>query len=166
MRLFGNCFNFYKLNFHNFLIVIVVFAVFPPAFGAVTLLFIPGLLVITLAAIACSIILGILGARYRDFSYAIRTLMGPVFFLTPILWIPDMLSGNRAMLAELNPFTHFIAIVREPLLGRVPSTLTYVIALGITFILTGLALRLLGKHRPPTEKFITRLAKLQRRFRK
>ena len=133
--------------FHNFLIVIVVLILFPSPLSPIFLLFVPGFLIIMVTATACSVVLGIFGARYRDFSYTIRMLMGPMFFLTPVIWSPDGLTGGRAQFANMNPFAHFLAIIREPLLGRVPTTLSYVVALGFMIFLALMALHMLGKHR-------------------
>jgi ABC-2 type transport system permease protein len=136
------------LNYlHNFIIVIVALVLFPSPASAAMLLYLPGMFIIILAATATNIVLGILGARYRDLSHGVRMLMMPMFFITPILWVPDMLSGSRAWLAQLNPFTHFIAIVREPLLGRVPELLNYAVSLSLTLCFVLLALRLLGNYR-------------------
>lgn len=132
---------------HNFLIVVIVLIIFPPPLTTATLLYFPGVLIVVSGAVAISIVLGILGARYRDFSYGVRMVMAPMFFLTPILWIPDMLSGPRVLLAELNPFAHFLAVVREPLLGREPTFVNYGVTLIVSLSLVLLALRLLGKHR-------------------
>ena len=133
--------------FHNFLVVVLVLVVFPPPLSLQTLLFIPGLLILATTAMSCAIILGILGARYRDFSFSIRTLMGPMFFLTPIVWIPDMLTGTRAQLTELNPFSHFIAIIRDPLLGRDPRLIDYGVTIRLMLLMVYIAVRLLGEHR-------------------
>ncbi len=132
---------------HNFLVVIAVLLIYPPPLSTLMLLFIPGILIVALTAMSCAIILGTLGARYRDFSFTIRMLMGPMFFLTPIVWIPDMLTGTRALVADMNPFAHFIAIVREPLLGRAPDLLNYTMTIGIMVSLVFIALHMLGEHR-------------------
>ncbi|MDX1411133.1 MAG: ABC transporter permease [Nitrospirales bacterium] len=133
--------------FHNFVIVILVLILFPPQLTGSMVLFIPGFLIIVVAAVAVSIILGILGARFRDFSYTVSMVMGPMFFLTPILWMPDMLTGSRLQLSKLNPFTHFLAIIREPLLGREPALLNYAITIGISVMLMFISLHMLGRHR-------------------
>lgn len=136
------------LNFsHNFLVVIIVLSIFPQPLNSSLLLVIPGALIIVITAIACSVVLGVLGARYRDFSYAIGTLMGPMFFLTPIIWSPDAISGSRARLVDANPFAHFIALIREPLLGNQPSLMNYGMSIGSMLLLGIIALHLLGKHR-------------------
>ncbi len=133
--------------FHNFVIVILVLVIFPPPLSIAPLLFIPGFLIIIITAIATSVILGILGARFRDLSYAVSMLMGPMFFMTPILWMPDMLGSGRAQIADINPFTHFLAIIREPLLGRAPDLLNYAATIGISVTLILIALYLLHRHR-------------------
>ena len=47
------------------------------------------------------------------------------FFLTPIVWIyedllnsPNPAIAERARIAELNPFLHFVEIMRRPMLGQ------------------------------------------------
>ena len=133
--------------FHNFVIVIMVLIIFPPQISLSMALFIPGFLIIVVTAVAVSIILGILGARFRDFSYTVSMVMGPMFFLTPILWMPDMVTGSRSQLAELNPFTHFLAIIREPLLGGEPALLNYAVTMGLSVLLLLTSIYMLGRHR-------------------
>ena len=73
-------------------------------------------------------------------------IMGPMFFLTPIIWMPDMLA-KRGQIAEMNPFTHFLAIIREPLLGGEPAFLNYVVTIGLSVMLMFISLYMLGRHR-------------------
>jgi len=46
-----------------------------------------------------------------------------LFFVTPIMWKPELLKDQR--LLDLNPFYHLVEIVRQPLLGAVPSLRDY-----------------------------------------
>jgi lipopolysaccharide transport system permease protein len=49
----------------------------------------------------------------------------PIFFyLTPIIWMPDLMLGVR--LLEFNPFYHMISLVRAPLMGDIPSPQTWI----------------------------------------
>ena len=81
---------------------------------------IPGLLVYLLSSVWVAAILAPLCARYRDFYHAVQTGMRLIFFATPILWMPAS-SGKLALIARLNPISHFVAIVRDPLMyDRVP----------------------------------------------
>lgn len=81
---------------------------------------IPALLVYVVASLWLSAIVAPICARYRDAYHAIQTGVRLLFFVTPILWMPG-LSPQLETIAALNPITHFIEIVRAPLLyGEVP----------------------------------------------
>ena len=55
-------------------------------------------------------------ARYRDIDPLVKSLMPPMLLLTPVLWKPEML-GEYHSYVYLNPFTHFVGIVRNDLIG-------------------------------------------------
>jgi ABC-type polysaccharide/polyol phosphate export permease len=81
---------------------------------------IPGLAAYLVSSLWLAAILAPLCARYRDFYHAVQTGMRLIFFATPILWMPAS-SGKLALIARLNPLSHFVAIVRDPLMyDRVP----------------------------------------------
>jgi ABC-type polysaccharide/polyol phosphate export permease len=67
------------------------------------------------------------------------------FFLTPVLWKPELLPPEAQGYVILNPFALLIAIVRDPLLGR-PLPMPYwgaAVLLAIASLL--LALPFIGK---------------------
>ena len=68
--------------------------------------------------------MGIIGARYRDVPALMVPMVFILFLLTPVMWNPTML-GPRQILAELNPLTHFLEIVRNPMLGTAPDLTSY-----------------------------------------
>ena len=53
------------------------------------------------------------------------------FFITPILFKPEML-GQYHFLVDFNPLTHFIAIVRAPLLGEAPRLASWLAVIAIS----------------------------------
>ena len=63
------------------------------------------------------------------------SLMQMVFFVTPILWNIKLLPEYAQKLMIFNPFTVFLSICREPLLGTIP-TLEYWLA---AFLFTAIA---------------------------
>lgn len=80
-----------------------------------------GFAIILFDAIWVYMLLGVLVSRYRDLAHLIAAVMRMAFFVSPILWEPEVRGGERGMIALYNPFTHFIAIVRDPLLnGQFP----------------------------------------------
>ena len=55
------------------------------------------------------------------------------FLASPVIWQKRLLAGN-IFIAEYNPFTHYLAILREPMLGHVPEMTTVWIVLGMTIV--------------------------------
>ncbi len=130
--------NLYILG-HNIIIFLLVLVIFQLKVSFITFLFIPGFLLLVITSLFVSIILSILGARFRDLSYMISSLMTFMFLLTPVMWNPSILSGRSLYLAYLNPITHYLSIVRDPLLNKIPDSISYLIAAGISFFLFLLA---------------------------
>ena len=131
---------------HNAVIyffVLLYFQIWP---GAVALLAIPGLLIVMLNGALASLSVGLISARFRDIPQLVNSVTQIVFFVTPIMWKPDLLQ-HRAYIAAANPFFHLIEIVRAPLLGSTPSMNNYFMILGITFVNAAIASILFIKFR-------------------
>jgi lipopolysaccharide transport system permease protein len=65
-----------------------------------------------------------LNARFRDVAPLTGMLLQIVPLVSAIAWSPDMLGPYR-YLADYNPFFQVVQLVRQPLLGDVPSLTTY-----------------------------------------
>jgi lipopolysaccharide transport system permease protein len=118
---------------HNFIIyfgVLIYFKIWP---GVISLLAVPGLMLVVLNGTVASLTIGIVSARFRDIPQLIASIVQIVFFITPIFWKPDSLRGH-AYIAEFNPFFHLLEIVRAPLLGNFPSTANYIAVLLLTLL--------------------------------
>jgi ABC-type polysaccharide/polyol phosphate export permease len=109
--------------FHNIVVIIPILIIYHESahVNLNTLLLFPGLLLIYVNAISYGLILGMIGARYRDISQIIRSLIQVIFFVTPVMWRPDALLEKNRYIIELNPFYSFIELIRAPLLGSIPS---------------------------------------------
>ena len=113
----------YKLTFRNVfnlaltgvsVALALIYIQHPLTWGA--LWAIPGVIMIIYTSVWVTLLLGIVTARFRDLQHIVATIMRFAFLMTPVLWVADEL-GNRGRFANINPLTHFIAIVREPLLN-------------------------------------------------
>ncbi|MDE3060402.1 MAG: ABC transporter permease [Pseudomonadota bacterium] len=114
------------------------------------LLMLPGLLIISLASICFVSLWGIACTRYHDLGQLSNNLLQIIFFLTPIMWPPKNLAGDKAhLLVDLNPMYHFVNIIRAPMLGETPSAYSYAFTLSICAILLLLSMRVFQrfKHR-------------------
>jgi ABC-type polysaccharide/polyol phosphate export permease len=135
------------LFFHNLTIYVLVCIYAGIGVSLTTLLVIPGFALFCLNTIWITLLLGALCARFRDIQQLVITLMQIALFLTPIFWSTDQLSGHTAILAELNPIYHLIAVVREPLLGRVPALSHWAFVIGMTVVGWAVTVQMLTRFR-------------------
>lgn len=98
------------------------------------LLAIPGLALVTFAGAGAGMLLAVIGARYRDLQHAMTILASMLFFLTPVIWRASQLPANE-WIYRFNPLYYFVTIVREPLLGQVPSAEVWIIASVLSVVL-------------------------------
>lgn len=122
--------------FHNFLVLIPIYIIFHKniSFNWHTLLIIPGLAIIYLNSISFGMILAMIGARYRDMSQFIKSIIQVIFFITPVMWKPDMLVGKKHLIVDLNPFYSILELIREPLLGKMPDVINILICMILTLV--------------------------------
>lgn len=97
-----------------------------------------GLSLLALFAFFSALLLGLLGARFRDLAPIVGNLMQLLFFLTPVFWMPAAIGPAAAWLSAFNPLAAFIDIIRSPLLGESPLPGSWPIALAVTAA-TGIA---------------------------
>ena len=116
---------------HNAIIYVIVALLFSVQPGWVGFLALPGLVLLGLNGVWVGLLLGLVSARFRDVPQIVASVVQIAFFLTPIIWKPELLP-ERALLLDLNPFFHFVEVVRAPLLGQVPGLTSWLAALGVT----------------------------------
>jgi ABC-type polysaccharide/polyol phosphate export permease len=107
---------------HNLLILPLVFLAVGKNFSWVMLFSILGLLLTIIFLSSIALILGLLCARYRDLPQIVTSILQVFFYLTPIIWAPNLMPGRfSSVLLHSNPFYHLIEIVRAPILGNAPQ---------------------------------------------
>jgi ABC-2 type transport system permease protein len=80
----------------------------------------PALAILLLNGMWMSLFFGLVSARFRDVPLIIGSVVQVLFFVTPVIWRPEMLPG-RAMMLHLNPFYHMVEVARAPMLGHAPG---------------------------------------------
>jgi ABC-type polysaccharide/polyol phosphate export permease len=108
---------------HNFVLLPFVLIIFMKNPGWALVAFLPGLFVLILNLSWVVWLLGMISARYRDFPPVISSVTTIAFYLTPIMWYPSLIGddGLAHLLLGLNPFYHWVQLVRLPLLGEFPT---------------------------------------------
>ena len=136
--------------FHNSVIFVVVAALFAIWPGWIGLLALPGLVLLCLNGIWVGLLLGIVSARFRDVPPIVASLVRILFFVTPIIWMPELMPGRARMLAlvlDFNPLFHLVSLVRAPLLGQAPGLVSWLAGVGITLGGWLLAFEVLRRYR-------------------
>lgn len=110
------------------------------------LMIFPGLLIFLFASYPLTIILSIFCTRFRDMQQIVGSVVQLAFFVTPILWKPELLH-NRAYLANANPLYLFVQIIRGPIYGDIPALSTYATTIAITAVLYVIAIPLFVRFR-------------------
>ena len=106
---------------HNVVVVVAVLAIFQTWPGPEALAALPGLAVWMIDSCALTILLGALCARYRDIPPIVANVVQMAFFVTPVIWKPEVVSAGRQWMLTLNPFYGLLQLVRAPVLGVLPS---------------------------------------------
>jgi ABC-type polysaccharide/polyol phosphate export permease len=115
---------------HTSLVIVVVFVIFgvAPTTNMLWILISLPLVLINLAWI--SLFVGVVSARFRDVPIIVQSIFTLLFWATPIIYSPEQL-GNKRFIADANPMTHLIDVVRQPLLGNAPSDLDWIIVIAM-----------------------------------
>jgi lipopolysaccharide transport system permease protein len=116
---------------HNIIVYVGVMMIFDIGVSLKTLLVIPGLVLVIVNGAWSVLLVGMICARFRDVPQIMASLIQVVFFVSPIIWRPELL-GEHVWMAHLNPFFAFIDVLREPLLNHTPAPISWMVALGVT----------------------------------
>jgi ABC-2 type transport system permease protein len=139
---------------HNMLVYVAMLVIFPQDLHWTVLLAVPAFVLLAVNGTWVSLLLGMASARFRDLNPIVGSVVQLAFFLTPIVWIyEDFLNSDnpaiaeRARLAELNPFLHYIEIIRRPLLGQDQVWRHWAVVLVITAVGWAVTLWALRRYR-------------------
>lgn len=143
------CYRQFLVLLHNFLIYPVIMVFCEKNSHIMIVLFIPAVILVTINLFWMGLIISIFCTRYRDMMSVITSLMTLMFFVTPIVWKIDQLSEKRRYIADMNPFTPLIELLRQPILGYSPSLYYWFVAalMGIVGILLSLLVLARCHHR-------------------
>lgn len=119
---------------HNLAVYVLIVGILrPQAIGWAALLAVPGVILVAINGVWIALLCGMFCLRFRDVTQLIASLLQISMLITPIFWPPETLSGTRrAVFVNTNPLFHMIDIVRAPLLGNMPGTISYLVVAVIT----------------------------------
>jgi ABC-type polysaccharide/polyol phosphate export permease len=107
----------------------------------------PGIILLSMVSFLSIAIFAHLNARFRDASHIASVGLQVMFFVTPIIWPPDILR-KRAMswIIDFNPFYHLIEVIRRPLtMSESAAFINYLVA-AVLIVLLSMVAWLFAKH--------------------
>ena len=130
--------------FHNLSIVVVVFAIYhAPSFfdlGWGVL----GFIIILFNLAWLSVLLSLMGARFRDLGPTVDALMPVMFFLTPILYKKSDVI-DTAVWFSYNPIANLFSLVKDPMLSLPHHPENYLAMFGLGIVGWCIALMVLSR---------------------
>jgi ABC-type polysaccharide/polyol phosphate export permease len=133
---------------HNLIIVPVVLIIVGAPISWVTIIALPGFLIVSLNLLWITLALATICARFRDMTQVMQNFLQVFFYLTPIIWqIKTMPTSIPRYILDLNSFYHLITLIRAPLLGEIPSSATWLYAIAMLAVGWLFALWLFGRYR-------------------
>lgn len=132
--------------YHNFVVFLIIALLFKISINLNTLLFIPGFLLVSLLLTNISLIIGLLGTRFRDIPPVVNSVTMVLFFVSPVTWQPDLI-GSKSLIILLNPLFYILDLIRSPLLGKTPLFDSWLVVLMLILISQAIAMSFFGKFK-------------------
>ncbi|WP_338421411.1 ABC transporter permease [Acetobacter estunensis] len=95
---------------------------------------------------AITLLMGVLGARFRDMPPIASNVMQILFFITPVLWKPDLITLGRQYLL-LDPCYPLIEVLRGPFMGSAVRPSIWWTAIAYSVALWSIAFGLFARMR-------------------
>jgi lipopolysaccharide transport system permease protein len=129
---------------HNAIIMVLVVVYFNISNLHVLIYLIPGMVLFMLNIIWVSSLLGLMSARFRDVPQIVSSVMQILFYVSPLLFTADLIPKKHYWIITYNPITYLLDVVRSPVLGTLPNSVSWyitiimaLIGLLISFIVCG-----------------------------
>lgn len=132
---------------HNLVAILLVYLWFRWSVDWTILLAIPGIILCVLFLVLAAHVIAFICTRFRDMVQLTGNLIQVAFFLTPIMWQPEYLPEEYRWVILLNPFSSYLAVVRDPILGRPIQIENWLVAIGLVLFLAILTPLIVGKWR-------------------
>ncbi|MDF1647019.1 MAG: ABC transporter permease [Legionellaceae bacterium] len=127
-------FRNFMIFLHNILAFIPIAFIFKTGVGWHSLMIFPGLLMLWINGLLWGTVIGIVSTRYRDIEQIVGSLMQVIFFVTPVMWMPDLLPESVSWLFRWNPFAQFLALIRNPLMNQPVSMHAFLMVSLVTLV--------------------------------
>jgi ABC-type polysaccharide/polyol phosphate export permease len=117
---------------HNLVVMLPIYIWQPQLISWLLPLSLLGAVLAAAALFPTAAMLAILGTRFRDLHPIVVNVLQILLFVSPILYEHGALPPAVRPIADLNPMTYLIDVIRAPMLGTLPSPHVYGVLVAIT----------------------------------
>lgn len=129
---------------HSLPILVISLALFG-SFSNISLLSaLVGIVLLMIFLFGLSYIIAIICLRFRDLTQVVQNSIMVIFFITPVLWKPELMTGDRAFLLHYNPFAIYLGILQKSFLGGEITRYQWSAATGLAIVAMAVALPIVG----------------------
>ena len=132
--IFRGVFRNIIIYLHNFIFILMLIFFGYGGIDTVILLLPLNIFLVLINITFISLILSIIGARYRDVGQIVQNITQLLFLITPVFWVINE-QALKSPLVYLNPFYYYLELLRSPLLSIMPSMEAYIVSSVSTLIL-------------------------------
>ena len=98
-------------------------------------LLVPALLMLYLVALGSALLLATLNVFFRDFTHLTSAVLRALFYLTPVIYPPDLFGEQAAMYLKLNPVYYPVITARDVLYyGKIPTADVWLIGFACSLV--------------------------------
>jgi lipopolysaccharide transport system permease protein len=101
---------------HNIAVIPFIWLIYPWHIGFQSLLAPIGLLIVYVSVVSGSMVISMICVRYRDVPPVMASVLQLLFFVSPIIWVPEHIKGGELLVA-LNPVAYLLSVTRDPIMG-------------------------------------------------
>jgi lipopolysaccharide transport system permease protein len=131
---------------HNLAIVPAIWLFLPWSLSWTAISAIFGFLTIYVFVASCALIVSIICTRYRDIPPIVQSMAQLLFFISPIIWMPEQVKGGQ-MVVDYNPIAHMLSLARDPLLSRPVTLETWLVAIVTALVSAAIASAIYVRYR-------------------
>jgi ABC-2 type transport system permease protein len=137
---------------HNMIVYVAILAIFRWPMHWTVITVIPGFALLMVNGVWVAMLCGVIATRFRDIPPIVGSFINMAMPMTPIMWNVSDITKNpnsawRSSIADLNPFYHYIEILRDPLLGEKQLMYHWVTVLACTVVGWAMTLLVLRNYR-------------------
>jgi ABC-type polysaccharide/polyol phosphate export permease len=133
---------------HYLLLVVLLWLVFRWHLNWSFVLWPLGIALNVVTVLGMTLLLGVVGARFRDVQLIVSTGLQIAFLLTPVIWEPSTLDGMQLrIIVDANPLYALVEVFRQPLVGGPPNPLTWLMATAVASSAAGCGIACYARHR-------------------